>query len=218
MVTESSVLLQHLLDLMVQDHHGIGAMVLFLSSLIEYVFPPFPGDAVTLFGTYLVVKGVWSFPFALFLATAGSLVGAAADYWIGVWLGRRLDHLPSEKHVQRWTFLTREKYELVTDRFKRHGAISLAINRFLPGIRAFFLVAAGASGMRVWQVLFWATVSAVIWNSLILGVGYAVGSNWERLRELMSSYTLAAWIVIGVVVVGVLCFWLVRKRQQKSAP
>ena len=128
------------------------------------------------------------------------------------------DHLPSEKNVKRWTFLTREKYELVTDRFRRYGAIYIAINRFLPGIRAFFFVVAGASRMRLWKVLLWAAVSAVIWNSLILGVGYAVGSSWGRLREVMTSYTLAAWIVIGVVVVGVICFWQVRKRQRTSPP
>jgi membrane-associated protein len=217
MVSESSALIQQLLDLVAEHHHGIGAVVLFVSSFIEYVFPPFPGDLITLFGTYLVVKGLWSFPFALVLATTGSLVGAAADYGIGMWLGRRLDRLPSEKQVKRWTILTREKYELVTDRFKRHGSIYIAINRFLPGIRAFFFVAAGASGMRLWLVLLWATVSAVIWNSLILGAGYAVGSNWERLRSLMSTYTLAAWIVIGVVLGGVLFFWQLRKRKQRPA-
>jgi membrane protein DedA with SNARE-associated domain len=218
MVAESSALLQHLLDLIAQDHNGIGVLVLFVSSLIEYIFPPFPGDAITLFGTYLVVKGLWSFPFALFLATTGSLFGAAADYGIGIWLGHRLDHLPSEKQIKRWTFLTREKYELVTDRFNRYGAIYIAINRFLPGIRAFFFVAAGAAHMRLWKVLFWAAVSALIWNSLILGLGYAVGSNWERLRSIMSTYTLIAWIVVGVMVVGVICFWLLRKRRRTSPP
>jgi membrane protein DedA with SNARE-associated domain len=217
MVTESSAVLQQLLDLVAEHHQDIGALVLFLSSLVEYIFPPFPGDVITLFGTYLVVKGLWSFPFALLLTTGGSVVGAAADYGIGRWLGQRLDHLPSEKQVRRWTILTREKYELLAARFKRHGAIYIAINRFLPGIRAFFFVAAGAARMRMWHVLFWAAVSAVIWNSLLLGVGLAVGSNWERLRGLLRHYTLAVWIVMALVVVGALVVWQLRERKRKSA-
>ncbi len=206
-------IVQSLLDLVAEHHSGLGPVVLFLSSLIEYVFPPFPGDVVTLFGTYLVVQGLWSFPFAMGLAVGGSLVGAALDYYIGVWLGRRVDRLPSEREGRRWAPLTREKYELLTERFRRHGAAYIAINRFLPGIRAFFFVAAGAAGMRLWKVLFYASLSALAWNGLILGVGYSVGANWERLRSLFTSYTTGVWIVLGLAVVAGLIVWRVRKRR-----
>lgn len=204
--------LQSLLDFVVQHHGDWGAVVLFLSSLVEYVFPPFPGDLVTLFGTYLVVKGVWSFAFALSLTTVGSLVGAGLDYAIGVWLGGRLDRLPSEKERKRWSLLTVEKYQLLTERFRRHGAVYILINRFLPGIRAFFFVVAGAARMRFWRVLLFAGISAVLWNTLILGAGYLVGENWDRWRALFASYSGVVWVLLGVAAVAVLIFWIVRKR------
>jgi membrane protein DedA with SNARE-associated domain len=206
-------LVQSILDFVAQHAHGLGPVVLFSSSLIEYVFPPFPGDVITLFGTYLVVKGYWSFAFTLALVTVGSLAGAALDYGIGVWLGGRLHRLPSEKEVKGFTPLTREKYELLIERFSRHGAAYILINRFLPGIRAFFFVAAGAARMSLWRVLLYAGISAVAWNAAILACGYAVGANWERLRSLFESYTIVVWCILGALVAAVVVWWAVKKRR-----
>lgn len=206
-------LVQSILDFVAEHHDGLGTVVLFLSSLIEYVFPPFPGDVITLFGTWLVVQGHWSFAFALGLVTLGSVCGAAADYGVGVLLGRRLDRLPSESEVRRWTPLTREKYLLLNRRFLRHGAAYILINRFLPGIRAFFFVVAGAARMGLGKVLLYATISAVAWNAAILGVGYAVGANWERLRSLFASYTTAVWCILGGLAIVAALVWLRRKRK-----
>ncbi len=214
---EETGIVQSLLDLVADHHQGLGPVVLFLSSLIEYVFPPFPGDVITLFGTYLVVQGLWSFSFAMLLTVGGSLVGAAMGYGIGAWLGRRIDKLPSEKDVRRWTPLTREKFELLFSRFTRHGEAYIAINRFLPGVRAFFFVVAGAAGMPLWRVLVFALISALAWNGMILGVGYSLGANWERLRSLFSSYTTVVWILLAVLLVAGLVVWQVRKRRGRPA-
>ena len=63
--------------------------VLFLSAAIEYLFPPFQGDTVTLFGAFLVATREWSLALVLGAVTLGSLCGAAGDYWLGAWLARR---------------------------------------------------------------------------------------------------------------------------------
>jgi membrane-associated protein len=207
-------LVQSILAFVAEHHDGLGTVVLFLSSLIEYVFPPFPGDIITLFGTYLVVAGYWSFAFALALVTAGSLVGAAADYGIGVLLARRLSRLPSEREVKRWTPLTREKYELLNERFLRHGAVYILLNRFLPGIRAFFFVVAGAARMALWKVLLYAGISAIVWNAAILGVGYSVGANWDELRSFFASYTTVVWCILGALALAALAWWLRRRRRR----
>jgi len=214
---EQGDLVQALLDYVQQHAHGLGAGVLFFSSLIEYIFPPFPGDVVTLFGAWLVVTGTWSFPFAMALVTAGSLVGAGMDYGIGRWLSRRVHRLPSEKTSPGFHLLTREKYDLLIERFERHGAAYILINRFLPGIRAFFFVAAGASRMKLAPVLWYAFLSALAWNLLLLGAGYAVGANWEDLRSLFSSYMTGVWILLGAsILVGGFVWYLRKKRSQSD--
>ncbi len=202
---------------MVESHYqGIGPVVMFLSSLIEYVFPPFPGDVITLFGTYLVVKGLWSFSFAMAITLAGSLVGASMDYGIGLWLGKRSHRLPSRNETRRWTPLTRESFDELTAKFRKYGPAYIAINRFLPGIRAFFFVTAGAAKMKFWQVLFFATISALLWNGLILGIGYSIGANWKRFSSFFSTYTTVAWILLAVMAICIILIWLIRKRRPES--
>jgi len=203
---------------LVAEHHAFwGPLVLFATSLVEYVFPPFPGDVVTLFGAYLVVQGLWSLPFAMALTVGGSLAGATIDYFIGRWLGRRSGRLPAAAEVRGWTPLTRERYAELRVKFRRYGALYIAVNRFLPGIRAFFFVAAGAAGMPLGRVLFYACLSAVAWNGLILGVGYAVGANWQRLRSLFYSYTNLIWIALAAAAVAGLIVWALRRRRRGDA-
>ncbi len=201
-----------LLSFVAENHSSWGILVLFFSSLIEYVFPPFPGDVITLFGTWLVLREYWSFSFALFIVTSGSLVGATLDYQLGVVLGRKLERLPSEKTTKRWTPLTKEKYELLSQKFSKHGVVYIVVNRFLPGIRAFFFVVAGAVRMPLWKVLFYAAISALAWNTLILVAGLAVGANWEAMRSFFTSYTIVVWCGLGIAIALMLSFWWIRKR------
>jgi membrane protein DedA with SNARE-associated domain len=209
-------ILAQILTFIEAQHDGLGPLLLFAASLIEYVFPPFPGDAITLFGTYLVLKGLWSFWFALGLTTLGSLAGASLGFWFGRWLGKRLDRLPAEAEVRRWSPLTREKYELLAGRFRKHGAVYIAINRFLPGIRAFFFVAAGAAGMPFLKVLLYAALSALAWNAALLGVGYALGASFERLQSLFASYTTVVWALLGAALVAASIWLLVRWRRRRA--
>src|SRR5512142_1846245 len=65
--------------------------ILFLASLAEYVFPPFPGDLLVLLGAWYAVQGVISWPLAFTAVTAGAVAGAALDYGVGRWLAPRLD-------------------------------------------------------------------------------------------------------------------------------
>ena len=104
--------------------------------------------------------------------------------------------------------------------FERHGALYLTINRFLPGIRAFFFVAAGMARLSIWRVAFWGGLSAILWNLLVIGAGYALGGNLERLQALFARYTTIAWVLIGLVftIFIVRMVRLERRGEDKQAP
>ena len=178
------------------------ALVLFLSSLVEYVFPPFPGDTITLAAA--VLSGVYGFaPLPLFLALfAGSLAGTVVDYYAGrgmvkLWPG-------AEKTLER-----------ARTRLKNLGWVLVLFNRFFPGIRAFILVAAGMEGMGPARVLVLSGISALAWNALIFAAGWAVGNNFTRLQALFHAYASVFYMVFGLVVVIALLFWLYRRIRPK---
>src|SRR5919106_4311035 len=181
------------LDAWIRAVGPLGYVALFAASLVEYVFPPFPGDTVVLLGGVFAVRGQRSWVLVLAAVTLGSVVGAALDYLIGSRLARRFGR--REDFAERHPHLVRLQAKM------RGGGIPLvAFNRFMPGVRGLIFLAAGASGMDFWRVMGWGALSALLWNALILGVGIAVGGNAERLEHFVQDYNRAEWVVMAVAV------------------
>lgn len=191
------------LDTISREAGLLGLVALFLSSMIEYVFPPFPGDTITLAGGFYAVRA--GMPVALVFAVllAGSLAGATIDYFVGVWVGRRIG---GQAPKGRWLrSFTPEKIAEWEERFRRRGAWWLTVNRFLPGIRGPIFVAAGISRVPYARVLVFGGVSSFAWNALLFGVGYFAGLKAEHVQELANAYGRAmsgALIAIAAILVG----------------
>ena len=166
---------------------------------IEYVFPPIPGDTVALFAVALAVRAQLNWLLVYLSMTVGALVGGLLAWGFGLWLA---------KHEGSWpSFLRSPSATRALDAVRRgyaaHGGMYLVVNRFLPALRAFFFVGAGLSRMSLGAVILYGGISALLWNAILMGVGYAVGSNWEALSDLAERYTVATLTLIVVVVVGV---------------
>lgn len=189
------------------------SIILFLSSIIEYIFPPFPGDSITLAGAILV--GVYKYDFFLvfFSATAGSFLGSLFDFWIG-----RI--LRNKKELWILKFKSSEKFnkklENALQRFKKLGWIAILINRFLPGIRAFLFVAAGASNMNFYLVGFLSLASITLWNLIIIFAGMMVGKNFSIIADAIQNYYILMWIFIIVLSVYFLTKFLLKRKKRNE--
>lgn len=186
--------------------------VLFLGSLVEYVFPPFPGDTLVVLGAWYAVNGVLSWPMTFAAVTAGALVGAWIDYRVGAALGRSL-----EQGAKRRGPLTVERLLVVEEGYRRWGAWFLLANRFLPGVRAFLFVGAGAARIPLRKVLLYGGISAAAWNALLLLVGALVVRNLGEMLGWMRRYTAVAWAVTGVAA-ALVALWLLLRRVRRRAP
>ena len=187
-------------SLIEQQDSVVGLAVLAGSSFFEYVFPPFPGDFVTVLGAVLVTGYGWSFPLVLGAVMLGSVLGTLAAHQLGVVLARK------KKKPHRMV-------ESLVRRFERHGAAYMIVNRFLPGIRSLFFVAAGLAGIRRRSVILYGGISALLWNLGLMALGAAVGANLDRLEAIVEQYTAVAWGVVAVIVV--VFVW--RSRRDTSA-
>ena len=185
--------------------------ILFLGSLIEYVFPPFPGDTLVVLGAWYAVNGKISWPVAFVAVTAGAVVGAWIDYRIGVALGAAL-----ERGAMRRGPITLEHVRRVEAGYARFGAWFLLANRFLPGIRAFLFVGAGAARLPVGKVLLWGGISAAAWNALLLLVGAFLASNLSEFVGWLERYTAFAWVVMAVIAVFLLARFAIAARRRKK--
>ena len=185
-------------------NHPAGFALLAGSALLEYVFPPIPGDTITLFGAVLISGFGWS-PVGIIAAI---LVGSMAGAMINFAVGRKL----------RARGKARPRIEKIVARFERHGPSYLVINRFIPGVRAVALVAAGMSAMGWRDALLYGGISVLLWNGLLIGLGAAAGANIDRLEGWFDDYTTGAWIALGSVAVLFIGWRLVRRWRRRRAP
>jgi membrane protein DedA with SNARE-associated domain len=200
-------LADELLGLVEHNHNVLGLGLLALSACIEYVFPPFPGDTVVVFGAFLVARRGWSATAVMGVVLLGSAVGCMVDYGAGRWLARS-----ETRWTSGWLSRARPRIDVLVARFERHGALYIIVNRFLPSLRALFFVAAGMARLPAWKVLACGLISALLWNTLLLGVGVSVGREWPELRRLLEAYGTAAWTVILVAAALLTARWAYRRR------
>lgn len=215
-----SVELDRALQQLVQEAGPWTLPTLFGAALLEYVFPPFPGDLITLLGAFSAVHGVLPLPLVFLASTAGSVAGAALDYELGRRLGRAAERrLPEEASGSGWRrFFSRERLHVIEEAYRRRGPMLIVFNRFLPGIRGLFFVAAGAAGMPLRQVLGLGALSAALWNGALLAAGFAVGENLPALLRLLRDYATVAWGGLLLGVIALLARALSRRAAARRAP
>lgn len=184
------------LETLRQLHPAVVYGALVAGALIEYLVPPFPGDTVVVAGAALVGAFGWPVLPVLAAVTGGAVLGTWIDFAVGRWLvtSGRLDRLSPRN---------RAVIDDLVQGFERRGAAFLVTNRFVPGVRALFFVAAGVAGLRLRTVLLWSLVSAGLWNGLLVAGGLLLGANVERLADLVERYTLVAGGVVALVLVAV---------------
>jgi len=179
---------------------GIAYLALALAAVLEYVFPPFPGDTVTLFGTFLAATSGYSAPGVFATVTLASTLGGLLP-WA---LGRHLHAHLRGPRVERALAEVRRGFSL-------YGRWYLVGNRFVPAVRAFILLGAGLGGTSAGAVVLYGGLSALLWNGLLFTVGFSVGRNWEKLQGISETYS---WTAIGVLVVVALVI-LGRRRARR---
>lgn len=183
-------------------------LALGLAALIEYVFPPFPGDTILLLGGVYAVRGDKPWWLVLIVITVGSVLGAAINYWVGMKVAGRFEH-----RDRPFLGLTHEKFHAHQARMRKRGTLLLIANRFMPGVRGIIFLAAGAAMIPFGRVVTLGAISALAWNAMVIGLGIAVGGNVERLAYLLGRYQTAAISLIAIGALGaVVRFWLRKKK------
>ena len=185
-------------------------VTLFFFAFVENVFPPSPSDLVVVIGGSLVSTGVISFIPTLLLTTIGSVVGFMILFYFGSTVDRKLVHSGKYKYIPVDAI---EKVELW---FKKYGYYVIIANRFMPGTRSVISFFAGMSSLNVKKTLLLATISAIVWNAIIIYLGYVFGNNVEVVDKYLSTYSnIAISITVIVVIILVVKFYLSRKKNKE---
>ncbi|MHB2155594.1 DedA family protein [Calditrichota bacterium GD2] len=201
-------MLESLSEFFNQLNPWLAYTLLFVSAFVENVFPPIPGDTVTVIGAYLVSTGKLHFWGVYVSTTLGSVVGFFTMYVIGLRVGTRI---LKSKLLQR--FFSVEKSDKVKAWFAKYGYWVIAANRFLSGTRSVISLFAGFFALRWLPVVLLSLLSAAVWNGLLIYGGYLLGVNWEKIVYLIRQYNKFVLIISVLVIILVILLRVVRRRK-----
>ena len=185
---------------------ALGYPGIFLLMAMESSVIPIPSEFVMPPAGYLAHQGGMNLPLAIACGTAGSLVGAYANYFAAHYLGRPL-LLKYGRHV----WITEEKFAKVEAFFHKHGEISTFIGRLLPVVRHLISLPAGLAGMHHWKFSLYTLLGAGSWCTVLALIGYVIGKE----QALIMRYSHQA--VIGVVIFSTLLVAVYVWRHKRKA-
>jgi membrane protein DedA with SNARE-associated domain len=189
---------------------GLGEVGVGLLTLAETVFPPIPSEVVLPLAGYLAERGRLELAWTLVAATAGSVAGA----WLLYLLGARLGRDRAVRVLGRVPLLSRDDVRRAEDWFDRRGEWAVLVGRLIPGVRSLISLPAGTERMPVGRFLLLTALGSAVWNGLLIGAGYALGTQWRLVERFADWLNYAVYAALaGLVVWGV-----VRWRRRRSAP
>lgn len=185
---------------------------LFLSAVIENLFPPIPGDTITVFGAFMVGTGRLGYLPVYLATTIGSVCGFMLLVMVGRLLEREFFMKRNSRLFPAQTIISAEQW------FARYGYFVILANRFLPGIRSVISLVSGMARLNLWYVLLLSLISASIWNLIWIQVGFVLGNNWQTVKEqagiLLKRYNMAAGILLALIITGYIIHRIIRSRHK----
>ncbi len=189
---------------------AMGAPGAGLAVALENIFPPLPSEIILPLTGFAAGQGVISLFAALFWTTLGSVVGAAALYWIGALVGR-------DRMYAVWARLPLVKtsdLERTEEWFAKHGTKAVFFGRMVPIFRSLISVPAGLERMPLPTFLALTAMGTLIWNSVLVMSGYWLGDQWDTVGDYVG--VISKGVLILVVAALAFCV-VVRVRSRGTA-
>ena len=186
-----------------------GYIGIFLLIMLENVFPPIPSEVILTVGGFMTTTTDMTIPGVILASTAGSVSGALVLYGIGL----LLDVERLEKIVEKWGHILRVKKADIHRAdawFDRYGIWTIFFGRLIPLVRSLISIPAGMANTKFWLFLTFTTLGTLLWNTVLVFVGEAVGENRD---EIMAQLDIYSNVVYALIVLGGLAaIWFYVKK------
>jgi len=131
----------------------------------------FPGDTLLLSAGILAAGGKLPLLWTLLVIAGAAILGDNTGYHIGRKLGPRLFH------KEDGVVFRKQHIERAEAFYERYGAKTMLVAHFVPIVRSFAPVTAGAGKMPLKQFMLFDAIGDVAWAAALTLFGYFVGSR-----------------------------------------
>ena len=186
-----------------------GLFILFVLIAMESAGIPLPGETALVAAGVLAARGEFDIVAVIAVAASAAIVGDNAGYWIGRTGGRKL--------LARWPWLERHAASVLpwSERFfRKHGAKTIFVGRFVAVLRVTAAWLAGVSRMPWWRFLVWNAAGGICWAVLVGLVAYYAGQAAADAIGRYGLYGAAAVVLLAVVGYAAIRYW--RRRMLET--
>jgi len=187
---------------------SLGYIGVFAVTLLDASSFPIPSEAILPFAGYLVCIGKLDLWLTIVVATAASVAGSLIDYYIGL---KGVEVLSKYRLLGK-VILSPDQLATASHWFNKYGSIMVLLGRLVPVFRTLISFPAGAVKMSIPKFVALTAVGCLIWNSILIYVGFYLGSRW---REVLG---VSRYLIIAVTAAAVLLLvaYLVRRRSKNA--
>lgn len=181
----------------------------FLLMFLESTSLPIPSEIILPFAGYLVSLGQLNLLLTIVVSTVAGTIGSLVDFYIGM---KGMDLIIRRRPLTNVLF-SKTRMEMVESWFKKYGSMTVFVSRLIPGFRTLISFPAGALRMSLTKFLVYTTAGCLIWNSLLIYLGYYLGSKWREVAGI-SRYLIIAFLIVALILLAV---FLINRRKTHPA-
>ena len=188
----------------------VAMLIIFFLETGFVVMSFLPGDSLLFVAGTVAASGTAS-PWLIMLAVIlGAVAGNSVGYEQGRWLGKRI-------YDGSISWINEKKLRHAHDFYLRHGGKTVLLARFVPIVRAFAPLIAGAARMNGLRFELFSGAGAVLWAVSIVGAGYLFG-NIPFIKNNLSLILILGIIsaITGPILVGAVLKYFQRRREAQT--
>ena len=163
-----------------------------------------PGDSLLVTAGLFAAKGDLDIVWLNLAVSIAAVVGDATGYWIGFRAGQTLYNRPNS------FFFRREHLVKTHEFYERHGGKTIVIARFMPIIRTFAPVVAGAASMTYKRFAAYNVVGGIGWVLSMTLTGYFLGRTIPNIEK--NIHLVVAVVIFLSLLPGIIAYLRERSR------
>lgn len=166
----------------------------------------FPGDTLLFSAGILSATGTLNIWTVLLTVALAAIAGDNVGYHIGKHFGHRV--------FKQDNLVFRHEYIVQAEKFyQKYGSKTMLVAHFVPIVRAFVPVTAGAGNMPYRKYAFFDAIGDIAWTLAVTLVGYFLGSRVPGIEELIEPLL----IVIVIIFLGPTLWHVFRDPKIRAA-
>ena len=176
---------------------------------IESACIPLPSEIIMPLSGWMLIKeeglGMGYVFLAGFYGSLGCLLGSLVAYYVGAKGGRVL-----VERYGKYVLLSPRDLDLAERWFAKYGNKTVFFSRLLPVVRTFISLPAGVARMNLPYFILLTFLGSFPWCLGLTIGGYALGENWENIREVMRPFDIPI-LIFFIILVGYYIYRRTRK-------